>query len=199
MIPLQLTLRNFLSYRDEATIDFTNIRIACLSGDNGAGKSALLDAITWALWGETRTPSDRDVISIGAIEMEVTFVFRLGDREYRVFRRRSTHGAGRLTIELEARAPGDDTWSQITGDSARHTRRRSAGCSIWIMRHLSTLRSSCRAKPTRLPKSPRATVRRSPAISSTCASMTTPGALEAGGARPARTPVCDPGPDGRAR
>ncbi|MEI2617645.1 MAG: AAA family ATPase [Thermomicrobiales bacterium] len=62
MIPLQLTLRNFLSYRDEATIDFTNIRIACLSGDNGAGKSALLDAITWALWGETRTPSDRDVI-----------------------------------------------------------------------------------------------------------------------------------------
>lgn len=124
MIPLQLTLRNFLSYRDEATIDFTNIRIACLSGDNGAGKSALLDAITWALWGETRTPSDRDVISIGAIEMEVTFVFRLGDREYRVFRRRSTHGAGRLTIELEARAPGDDTWSQITGDSARHTQEK---------------------------------------------------------------------------
>ena len=51
MIPLQLTLRNFLSYRDEATIDFTNILISCLSADNATGKSALLGAITRALWG----------------------------------------------------------------------------------------------------------------------------------------------------
>lgn len=124
MIPLQLTLKNFLSYRDETTIDFSSIRIACLSGDNGAGKSALLDAITWALWGKTRASSDRDVVSIGAVEMEVTFVFRLGDREYRVFRRRSTAGAGRHTIELDVRMPGDDDWASITGDSIRHSQEK---------------------------------------------------------------------------
>ncbi len=124
MIPLQLTLKNFLSYRDETSIDFTNVRIACLSGDNGAGKSALLDAITWALWGKTRASSDRDVVSLGALEMEVTFAFRLGEREYRIFRRRSVSGAGRHTIELDVRAPGDDGWTSITGDSVRHSQEK---------------------------------------------------------------------------
>lgn len=124
MVPLQLSLKNFLSYRDETAIDFSTIRIACLSGDNGAGKSALLDAITWALWGKTRASSDRDVVSIGAVEMEVTFVFRLGDREYRVFRRRSTSGAGRHTIELQVRVSGDDSWTTITGDSVRHSQEK---------------------------------------------------------------------------
>ncbi|MGH2728413.1 MAG: AAA family ATPase, partial [Actinomycetota bacterium] len=52
MIPLQLHLTDFLSYRSMAApLDFTQIRLACLSGANGNGKSALLDAITWSLWG----------------------------------------------------------------------------------------------------------------------------------------------------
>ena len=46
MIPLKLHLRNFMPYAD-AAIDFRGIRVGCIAGDNGAGKSALLDAITW--------------------------------------------------------------------------------------------------------------------------------------------------------
>ena len=39
MIPVSLTLRNFLSYGDEPqTLDFTQFRVACLTGDNGNGK-----------------------------------------------------------------------------------------------------------------------------------------------------------------
>ena len=54
MIPLKLRLSNFMCYREEQTLDFSGIHLACLAGDNGHGKSALLDAITWALWGRAR-------------------------------------------------------------------------------------------------------------------------------------------------
>lgn len=43
MIPLQLTLKNFLSYR-EAVLDFRGLHTACICGANGAGKSSLLEA-----------------------------------------------------------------------------------------------------------------------------------------------------------
>ncbi|MGE5483053.1 MAG: ATP-binding protein, partial [Bacteroidota bacterium] len=44
MEPVKLTLRNFLSYRDE-TVDLEPVQCAALVGENGAGKSSLLDAI----------------------------------------------------------------------------------------------------------------------------------------------------------
>ena len=47
MIPQRLSVRNFLCYREDVpTLDFRGIHVACLSGPNGHGKSALLDAIT---------------------------------------------------------------------------------------------------------------------------------------------------------
>ena len=50
MIPLKLQLKNFLSYGATVqTIDFSPYNLICLSGKNGHGKSALLDAITWAI------------------------------------------------------------------------------------------------------------------------------------------------------
>ena len=55
MIPLKLQIKNFLSYGSEIqTIDFGHYNLICLSGKNGHGKSAMLDAITWALWGQAR-------------------------------------------------------------------------------------------------------------------------------------------------
>ncbi len=57
MIPVQLGLRNFLSYRDPVELDLSGIHLACISGSNGAGKSTLLDAITWVLFGKSRVKS----------------------------------------------------------------------------------------------------------------------------------------------
>src|SRR5205823_6403870 len=55
MIPLTLQIKNFLSYGPELqTINFGPYPLICLSGKNGHGKSALLDAITWSLWGQAR-------------------------------------------------------------------------------------------------------------------------------------------------
>ena len=49
-------------------LDFSGMHLACLSGDNGNGKSALLDAMTWALWGEARASAD-ELIRLGTDEM----------------------------------------------------------------------------------------------------------------------------------
>ncbi|PSQ74261.1 MAG: hypothetical protein BRD36_02595, partial [Bacteroidetes bacterium QH_7_64_110] len=60
MIPVRLELKNFLSYGTEAPpLEFDHFEVACLSGGNGEGKSALLDAMTWAVWGEARKSSGR--------------------------------------------------------------------------------------------------------------------------------------------
>jgi len=59
MIPLHLRIVGFLSYRDPVELDFTTFDLACISGQNGAGKSSLLDAITWSLFGESRA-KDKD-------------------------------------------------------------------------------------------------------------------------------------------
>ena len=94
MIPISLTLRNFMSYGEEGqTLSFDGIHVACLTGDNGNGKSALLDAITWSLWGKTRASAvqsvtEDDLIRRSADEMEVRFEFELNDQKYRVVRKR---------------------------------------------------------------------------------------------------------------
>ncbi len=63
MIPIKLRMRNFMCYRDNVPpLLFDGIHTACVSGDNGNGKSTLIDAMTWALWGQARTKSDDDLI-----------------------------------------------------------------------------------------------------------------------------------------
>ena len=92
MIPRKLYLRNFMSYHEPVEVDFRGIHLACLSGDNGNGKSALLDSITWALWGKARTRSDDDLIHMGETEMEVALEFEINRRLYKVVRRREKRG-----------------------------------------------------------------------------------------------------------
>ncbi len=91
MIPVQLILKNFLSYRD-ATLDFRGLHTACISGSNGAGKSSLLEAITWAIWGESRATAEDDVIYSGAKEVRVDFTFQSNQQKYRVIRTRIRGG-----------------------------------------------------------------------------------------------------------
>ena len=120
MIPQKLQLRNFMSYRDELPVlDFAGIHVACLSGENGAGKSALLDAITWALWGKARVSSDDELISQGEEEMEVDFEFSLNDGLYRVLRRRSSAKRGQTVLDLQIAETG--TWRSISGNTIRET------------------------------------------------------------------------------
>ena len=116
-----------MSYRTRTDVDFRSIRTACLSGENGAGKSALLEAMTWAIWGKCRASSGRDIVTVGESQVEVTFDFQLGDRAYRVFRRQSVGARTSTTLEfyiLSDDSGESDDWHAITGDSTRETDRK---------------------------------------------------------------------------
>ncbi len=99
MIPLQLSLKNFLSY-NEASLDFTGLHTACVCGANGAGKSSLLEGITWALWGECRAASEDDAISNGAMDVRVDFTFKMHGETYRIVRSRQRDGNGNLEFQI---------------------------------------------------------------------------------------------------
>lgn len=106
MIPRVLQIKNFLSYSAQVqTIDFTAYSLICLSGKNGHGKSALLDSITWALWGHARKAQgigkpDEGLIRMGQNNVFVSFEFQVGSSIYRV-RREFFKGSSRPVSSLE--------------------------------------------------------------------------------------------------
>ncbi|MBD2694500.1 exonuclease subunit SbcC [Anabaena catenula] len=116
MIPVQLILKNFLSYRD-ATLDFGGLHTACICGSNGAGKSSLLEAITWAIWGESRATVEDDVIYSGAKEVRVDFTFHNNQQQYRVIRTRLRGGNSVLEFQIETPAG----FRPLTGKGVRAT------------------------------------------------------------------------------
>lgn len=65
MRPLQLTLKGFQSYGDAHTFDFRDRTLLGIVGPIGSGKSSLLDAIAFALYGKTPRAgaSTRDLIN----------------------------------------------------------------------------------------------------------------------------------------
>ncbi len=116
MIPVQLILKNFLSYRD-ATLDFRGLHTACICGSNGAGKSSLLEAMTWAVWGESRAAAEDDVIHSGAKEVRVDFTFQSNQQKYRVIRTRMRGASGVLEFQIET----PSGFRALTGKGVRAT------------------------------------------------------------------------------
>ena len=126
MIPLKLSLNNFICYRENVpTLDFAGIHVACLCGANGNGKSALLDGITWALWGKARGKTHDDLISYGADECRVELDFSSRDQNYRVIRSHARAGKRRrgpsdLQLMLLSKNNGGDP-VPLTGNIMRET------------------------------------------------------------------------------
>ncbi len=107
---------------------FEGFHIACLCGDNGSGKSALLDALTWALWGEARAKSDNDLVHQGENEMEVEFEFAMGEQRYRVIRKHARpqpRRQGKTVLEFQM-ARGD-TFVPLTEDNQTKTQHLISG------------------------------------------------------------------------
>ncbi len=80
MLIERLTLRSFLRYRRKCDIDFKGKATVGIVGPNEVGKSSLLQAICYALYGRTRAERDEQLISEKAkADMVVGLALRLED------------------------------------------------------------------------------------------------------------------------
>ena len=124
MIPLQLSLSGFLSYRDPVELDFTTFELACIAGSNGAGKSSLLDAITWALFGQARKRDDA-VINLQCETADVCFTFEYEGNIYRVQRSKPRDKTTVLEFHiLQGVNNGQQSWKPLTERTLRETEAR---------------------------------------------------------------------------
>jgi exonuclease SbcC len=103
--PLKLIVESFTCFKDrQAPLDFSELDLFAISGPTGAGKSSLLDAIVFALYG--RVPRMRkgysELISLGRDRMSVVLDFRMGQRSFRVTR------TGRRGRSAEAQLDDDE-------------------------------------------------------------------------------------------
>ena len=115
MRPLKLRMNAFGPYAGEEVIDFDRLGesgLYLITGDTGAGKTTIFDAITFALYGEASGPNREpamlrskyaDPFAVPRVEL----VFRYNGKEYTVRRtlehqRKKQRGEGTMAVPAEA-------------------------------------------------------------------------------------------------
>jgi len=110
--PTRLELQGFTSFRQRCEVNFSSLDLFAITGPTGAGKSSLLDAMTYALYGWTTRlgKSGNELISQGSVGMHVILEFRAATDVYRVFRGIKS-GTTKGRLEKQA---ADSSWVPIT-------------------------------------------------------------------------------------
>lgn len=121
MIPIHLQIKGFLSYQEPVNIDFEGFQLACITGSNGAGKSSILDAITWALFGIARSKSDA-IVNQNCRSAEVDFIFRYESQIYRIQRSKTVDKS--IELELFIKEDNGDRWRALTEHSVSATQEK---------------------------------------------------------------------------
>src|SRR5581483_3915810 len=106
MRPTRLQVEGFTAFRRPTEVDFDGADLFAFSGPTGAGKSSLLDAMVFALYGTVHRLGRRAVapiISLGAPEAKVRLDFTVGGEAYTAVRvvRRTAKGATTKEARLE--------------------------------------------------------------------------------------------------
>ncbi len=128
MTPKRLRLRNFLCYGDEMSeLDFSHLHVACIVGKNGAGKSSLLEAIGWCIWGETPRGANKDIIRTGATEARVELEFELDKKLYKISRTAErTNGSARQSVDFFCWDANSERFRPLNGSGVRETEAKIA-------------------------------------------------------------------------
>lgn len=98
MRPVAITMMGFGAFADPVTIDFEDADLFALVGPTGSGKSTVIDAMCFALYGTIPRYEDRRAVGAAvnslAAEARVSMTFELGGRRYVAVRvvRRDKHG-----------------------------------------------------------------------------------------------------------
>ena len=96
MILKRLRLENFLAHK-ETVVDFSERGITVFIGENGAGKSSIVEGIFYGLFGKTDRGNISDLVSWGKKQAKVELDFKKGNTEYRVERIITLKGSKAVT------------------------------------------------------------------------------------------------------
>ncbi|MDZ4827385.1 MAG: SMC family ATPase [Actinomycetota bacterium] len=124
MRPLELDLEGFGVFRERTAVDFADAELFAIVGATGHGKSTLIDAICFALYGKVPRHGERDiapVVTLGSNEAKVAFTFELAGRTYRAARvlRRDPNGPGAKTKAVRLELVGADGSVEVLAGSVR--------------------------------------------------------------------------------
>jgi exonuclease SbcC len=122
MIPISLSLEGFLSYKERVEIDFSSFALACITGENGAGKSSILDGMTWALFGRARK-HDETVINLESNKAEVCLVFLYEGNQYKIIRSNPQGKTKQVELYIKEEPVGTTApaWIPLTERTMRDT------------------------------------------------------------------------------
>ncbi len=125
MRPLELSLSGFRSY-DRETVDWRRHGLVVIAGDTGAGKTSLLDAICFALYGRTPELSGpKELLGLGRAHGEVRLTFaRGGDEVWRVTRRFGPEAPEPLHLLERLAGDGGGVAEGMAGESVVSDRLR---------------------------------------------------------------------------
>ncbi len=124
MRPVSLEIQGLTSFKEKQVISFSNLDLFAITGPTGAGKTSLVDAITYALYGKVpRVDRDmKQLISQEAERLTVVLEFDNGGETFRVHR--ATARKGLPVIRLEHKIDeGADEWSPEANGATEVTER----------------------------------------------------------------------------
>lgn len=126
MRPIKLTIEGFTSFPERTEIDFTDLDLFAIVGPTGSGKTSLLDAMTWALYGKTSRlgKTAAELISHGSNKVTAHLEFAVGSDRYQVARTAKRGGSPQVRLEKHDGA----AWTPGEADGA--TEINEAVCKI---------------------------------------------------------------------
>ncbi len=107
MRPLSLEIEGIRSFRAPQTIDFTDLSFFAILGDTGAGKSSILEAISYALFNSPTwlDKGVKELMTTGSSSMRVKFKFRVDGRDCTITRLTPRAGAAQALLEYAGDPP----------------------------------------------------------------------------------------------
>ena len=129
MRPERLELEGFTAFRQRTVVSFADSDLFALSGPTGAGKSSLIDAIVFALYGTVPRLADRrrvgPIVSQGKVEARLGLDFTIGPTAYRAVRvvRTTPSGAASTKEARLERLHPDGTSELLAGDADEVSRQ----------------------------------------------------------------------------
>ncbi|MEO8456986.1 MAG: SMC family ATPase [Chloroflexota bacterium] len=109
MRPTKLTIQGLTAYKQQVEVDFSDLDLFAITGPTGAGKSSLVDAITFALFGKApRVGREvRELISQGENQLKVDLYFSSNGDQYRIHRSTARKGTAKVQFERFDAATND--------------------------------------------------------------------------------------------